>query len=224
MKKGKLVLAYSGGLDTSVILHWLTTQGYEVVALCLDLGQKVDDLDEIRRKGATAGASKVLVENVQEEFVREYVFPALQWNAIYEGTYLLGTSLARPLISKKQIECAVREGAVAVSHGATGKGNDQVRFELGAYALRPDIRIIAPWREWDLGSRQSLLDYAEKHGIPVEMKRGTKSPCSMDANLLHISYEGGPLEDPWQEPPSEMWRWSVSPEMAPDEATYLDLA
>ena len=223
MKKGKLVLAYSGGLDTSVILHWLTTQGYDVVALCLDLGQKVDDLDEIRRKGATAGASKVLVENVQEEFVREYVFPALQWNAIYEGTYLLGTSLARPLISKQQIECAVREGAVAVSHGATGKGNDQVRFELGYYALKPDIEIVAPWKIPEFyqryPGRTELIAYAKEHGIPV--KATTEQPWSSDENLMHISFESGMLEDPWQAPLEEMFEFSQAPQNAPDEAQEL---
>nr|ADI18357.1 argininosuccinate synthase [uncultured actinobacterium HF4000_04C13] len=219
----KVVLAYSGGLDTSVILRWLEEEyGCEVVTFTADLGQG-EELEPARAKAEAMGVSEIYIEDLREEFVRDYVFPMFRANALYEGEYLLGTSIARPLIAKRLVEIADETGADAISHGATGKGNDQVRFELGAYALRPDIRIIAPWREWDLGSRQSLLDYAEKHGIPVEMKRGAKSPYSMDANLLHISYEGGPLEDPWQEPASEMWRWSVSPEMAPDEATYLDL-
>ena len=219
----KVVLAYSGGLDTSIILRWLEeTYGCEVVTFTADLGQG-EELEPARAKAEAMGVSEIYIEDLREEFVRDYVYPMFRANALYEGEYLLGTSIARPLIAKRLVEIADETGADAISHGATGKGNDQVRFELGAYALRPDIRIIAPWREWDLGSRQSLLDYAEKHGIPVEMKRGAKSPYSMDANLLHISYEGGPLEDPWQEPASEMWRWSVSPEMAPDEATYLDL-
>ena len=219
----KVVLAYSGGLDTSVILRWLEEEyGCEVVTFTADLGQG-EELEPARAKAEAMGVSEIYIEDLREEFVRDYVFPMFRANALYEGEYLLGTSIARPIIAKRLVEIADETGADAISHGATGKGNDQVRFELGAYALRPDIRIIAPWREWDLGSRQSLLDYAEKHGIPVEMKRGAKSPYSMDANLLHISYEGGPLEDPWQEPASEMWRWAVSPEMAPDEATYLDL-
>ena len=219
----KVVLAYSGGLDTSVILRWLEEEyGCEVVTFTADLGQG-EELEPARAKAEAMGVSEIYIEDLREEFVRDYVFPMFRANALYEGEYLLGTSIARPIIAKRLVEIADETGADAISHGATGKGNDQVRFELGAYALRPDIRIIAPWREWDLGSRQSLLDYAEKYGIPVEMKRGAKSPYSMDANLLHISYEGGPLEDPWQEPASEMWRWSVSPEMAPDEATYLDL-
>ena len=219
----KVVLAYSGGLDTSIILRWLEEEyDCEVVTFTADLGQG-EELEPARAKAEAMGVSEIYIEDLREEFVRDFVFPMFRANALYEGEYLLGTSIARPLIAKRLVEIADATGADAISHGATGKGNDQVRFELGAYALRPDIRVIAPWREWDLGSRQSLLDYAEKHDIPVEMKRGTKSPFSMDANLLHISYEGGPLEDPWTEPPSEMWRWSVSPEMAPNEATYLDL-
>jgi len=219
----KVVLAYSGGLDTSIILRWLEEQyGCEVVTFTADLGQG-EELEPARAKAESMGVEEVYIEDLREEFVRDYVYPMFRANALYEGEYLLGTSIARPLIAKRLVEIADETGADAISHGATGKGNDQVRFELGAYALRPDIKIIAPWREWDLGSRQSLLDYAEQHGIPVEMKRGTKSPFSMDANLLHISYEGGPLEDPWNEPTSEMWRWTVSPEMAPNEATYLDL-
>ena len=219
----KVVLAYSGGLDTSIILRWLEeTYGCEVVTFTADLGQG-EELEPARTKAEAMGVTEIYIEDLREEFVRDYVYPMFRANALYEGEYLLGTSIARPLIAKRLVEIADETGADAISHGATGKGNDQVRFALGAYALQPDIKIIAPWREWDLGSRQSLLDYAEEHGIPVEMKRGTKSPYSMDANLLHVSYEGGPLEDPWTEPTSEMWRWTVSPETAPDEATYLDL-
>ena len=219
----KVVLAYSGGLDTSIILRWLEeTYGCEVVTFTADLGQG-EELEPARTKAEAMGVTEIYIEDLREEFVRDYVYPMFRANALYEGEYLLGTSIARPLIAKRLVEIADETGADAISHGATGKGNDQVRFELGAYALQPDIKIIAPWREWDLGSRQSLLDYAEENDIPVEMKRGTKSPYSMDANLLHVSYEGGPLEDPWTEPTSEMWRWTVSPEIAPDEATYLDL-
>ena len=219
----KVVLAYSGGLDTSIILRWLEeTYGCEVVTFTADLGQG-EELEPARTKAEAMGVTESYIEDLREEFVRDYVYPMFRANALYEGEYLLGTSIARPLIAKRLVEIADETGADAISHGATGKGNDQVRFELGAYALQPDIKIIAPWREWDLGSRQSLLDYAEENDIPVEMKRGTKSPYSMDANLLHVSYEGGPLEDPWTEPTSEMWRWTVSPEIAPDEATYLDL-
>ena len=219
----KVVLAYSGGLDTSIILRWLEeTYGCEVVTFTADLGQG-EELEPARTKAKAMGVTEIYIEDLREEFVRDYVYPMFRANALYEGEYLLGTSIARPLIAKRLVEIADETGADAISHGATGKGNDQVRFELGAYALQPDIKIIAPWREWDLGSRQSLLDYAEENDIPVEMKRGTKSPYSMDANLLHVSYEGGPLEDPWTEPTSEMWRWTVSPEIAPDEATYLDL-
>ena len=219
----KVVLAYSGGLDTSIILRWLEeTYGCEVVTFTADLGQG-EELEPARTKAEAMGVTEIYIEDLREEFVRDYVYPMFRATALYEGEYLLGTSIARPLIAKRLVEIADETGAAAISHGATGKGNDQVRFALGAYALQPDIKIIAPWREWDLGSRQSLLDYAEEHDIPVEMKRGTKSPYSMDANLLHVSYEGGPLEDPWTEPTSEMWRWTVSPEVAPDEATYLDL-
>ena len=217
MKKEKLVLAYSGGLDTSVIVHWLNNQGYEVIALCLDLGQKVEDLDEILEKGKKAGAAKVLVENVEEEFVKDYVFSSIHWNALYEGTYLLGTSLARPLIAKKQIEIAEKEGASAVSHGATGKGNDQVRFELSYYALKPDIRVIAPWKipefYQNYPGRSELLDYAKKFGIPVKATK--ESPWSSDENLMHISFESGMLEDPWQAPMQEMFELSKSPQQAP---------
>ena len=219
MKKEKLVLAYSGGLDTSVIVHWLNNQGYEVIALCLDLGQKVEDLDEILEKGQKAGAAKVLVENVEEEFVKDYVFSSIHWNALYEGTYLLGTSLARPLIAKKQIEIAEKEGASAVSHGATGKGNDQVRFELSYYALKPDIRVIAPWKIPDFyqkyPGRSELLDYAKQFGIPVKATK--ESPWSSDENLMHISFESGMLEDPWQAPLQEMFELSKSPQQAPDD-------
>ncbi|MGD2082623.1 MAG: argininosuccinate synthase [Chromatiales bacterium] len=219
----KVVLAYSGGLDTSIILKWLQdVYGCEVVTFTADIGQG-EELEPARAKAQQLGVREIYVEDLREEFVRDFVFPMFRANAIYEGEYLLGTSIARPLIAKRLVEIANATGADAIAHGATGKGNDQVRFELGAYALRPDIRIIAPWREWDLLSREKLMGYAEQHGIPVEMKRGTKSPYSMDANLLHISYEGYDLEDPWNEPAEEMWRWSVSPEKAPDAPTYVEL-
>ena len=221
----KVVLAYSGGLDTSIILRWLQeTYNAEVVTFTADLGQG-EEVEPARAKALEMGvpAENIHIEDVREEFVRDFVYPMFRANTIYEGEYLLGTSIARPLIAKRLVEIAAEHGADAISHGATGKGNDQVRFELGAYALSPDIQVIAPWREWELGGRESLMAYAEKHSIPIEMKRGKKSPFSMDANLLHISFEGGPLEDPFTEPPAEMWRWSVSPEMAPNEATYLDL-
>ena len=219
----KAVLAYSGGLDTSVILKWLQeTYGCEVVTFTADIGQR-EELEPARAKAKQLGIKEIYVDDLREEFARDFVFPMFRANAIYEGEYLLGTSIARPLIAKRQIEIANQAKADAVSHGATGKGNDQVRFELGYYALKPDVRVIAPWREWDLTSREKLLAYAEKHGIPVEMKRGKKSPYSMDANLLHISYEGAVLEDPWQEPEEAMWRWSVAPENAPDKPTYIEL-
>jgi len=219
----KVVLAYSGGLDTSVILKWLQDEhDCEVVTFTADLGQG-EEVEPARAKAQSLGIKEIYIDDLREEFVRDFVFPMFRANTIYEGEYLLGTSIARPLISKRLIEIANKTGADTISHGATGKGNDQVRFELGAYALRPDIKVIAPWREWDLNSRQKLLDYAEKHGIPVEMKKGKASPYSMDANLLHISYEGGILEDPWNEPEEDMWRWSVSPENAPEQATYLEL-
>lgn len=221
----KVVLAYSGGLDTSIILRWLQeTYNAEVITFTADLGQG-EEVEPARAKALEMGvpAENIHIEDVREEFVRDFVYPMFRANTIYEGEYLLGTSIARPLIAKRLVEIAAEHGADAISHGATGKGNDQVRFELGAYALSPDIQVIAPWREWELGGRESLMAYAEKHNIPIEMKRGKKSPFSMDANLLHISFEGGPLEDPFTEPPAEMWRWSVSPEMAPNEATYLDL-
>jgi argininosuccinate synthase len=219
----KVVLAYSGGLDSSVILAWLQeTYGCEVVTFTADLGQG-EELAPARAKAEALGVTEVYVEDLRDEFVRDFVFPMFRANAVYEGEYLLGTSIARPLIAKRLVEIAAETGADAVSHGATGKGNDQVRYELGAYALAPGIRIIAPWREWDLTSREKLLAYAQDHGIPIEHTRGTKSPYSMDANLLHISYEGGPLEDPWTEPATEMWRWTVPAEAAPDDATYVEL-
>ncbi len=221
----KVVLAYSGGLDTSVILQWLKdTYECDVITFTADLGQG-GEVEPARQKALDMGQppESIYIEDVREEFVRDFVYPMFRANTIYEGEYLLGTSIARPLISKRLVEIAAETGADAVSHGATGKGNDQVRFELGAYALNPDIKVIAPWREWDLMSREKLMAYAADRNIPIEQKRGKQSPFSMDANLLHISYEGGPLENPWTEPPSEMWRWSVSPEAAPNEATYLDL-
>ncbi len=219
----KIVLAYSGGLDTSVILTWLQeTYGCEVVTFTADIGQG-EELEPARAKAKKMGVKEIFIDDLKEEFVRDFVFPMFRANALYEGEYLLGTSIARPLIAKRQIEIANKVGADAVSHGATGKGNDQVRFELGYYALKPNVKVIAPWREWDLSSRESLLKYADKHGIPVEMKRGKKSPYSMDANLLHISYEGGVLEDPSKEPDASMWRWSVSPEKAPNKPTYIEL-
>lgn len=220
----KVALAYSGGLDTSVILKWLEeTYGCEVVTFTADIGQG-EEVEPARAKAQAMGIREIYIDDLCEEFARDFVFPMFRANTIYEGEYLLGTSIARPLIAKRLIEIANETGADAIAHGATGKGNDQVRFELGAYALRPDIRVIAPWREWNLTSRETLLAYAEKHGIPIEMKRGKASPYSMDANLLHISYEGGVLEDPWAEPEEDMWRWSVSPEQAPDRATYIELS
>ncbi|MCU7927738.1 MAG: argininosuccinate synthase [Candidatus Thiodiazotropha sp. (ex Dulcina madagascariensis)] len=220
----KVVLAYSGGLDTSIIVKWLQDEYQcEVVTFTADIGQG-EEVEPVRAKAEAAGIKEIFIEDLTEEFVLDYVFPMFRANAVYEGEYLLGTSIARPLIAKRLIEIANETGADAISHGATGKGNDQVRFELGAYALRPDIKIIAPWREWDLNSREKLLAYAEANGISIEMKReGKKSPYSMDANLLHISYEGYDLEDPWTEPGSDMWRWSVSPEEAPNQATYVEI-
>lgn len=222
-KINKVVLAFSGGLDTSVILKWLQdTYQCEVVTFTADIGQG-EEVEPARAKAKQLGVEEIYIEDLREEFVRDYVFPMFRANAVYEGEYLLGTSIARPLIAKRQIEIARETNADAVSHGATGKGNDQVRFELGYYALQPNIHVIAPWREWDLTSREKLLSYAEQHGIPVEMKKKTGSPYSMDANLLHVSYEGRMLEDPAREPEESMWRWSLSPEKAPDEVEYLDL-
>jgi len=219
----KVVLAYSGGLDTSVILKWLEdVYDCEVVTFTADIGQG-EEVEPARAKAEAMGIKEIYIEDLREEFARDYVFPMFRANAVYEGEYLLGTSIARPLIAKRLIEIANETGGDAISHGATGKGNDQVRFELGAYALKPGVEIIAPWREWDLNSREKLMAYAEKNGIAVEMKQGKKSPYSMDANLLHISYEGGILEDPWAEPEESMWRWTVSPEQAPDQATYIEL-
>ncbi len=219
----KVVLAYSGGLDTSVIARWLQeTYDCEVVTFTADLGQG-GEVEPARAKAEALGIKEIHIEDLREEFVRDYVFPMFRANAVYEGEYLLGTSIARPLIAKRLVEIAAATGADAISHGATGKGNDQVRFELGAYALSPGIRVIAPWREWDLTSRDTLLAYCERHGIEVEKKRGNKSPYSMDANLLHISYEGDVLEDPAAEPEESMWLWTVSPESAPDQPTYLEL-
>jgi len=220
----KVVLAYSGGLDTSVILKWLEeTYGCEVVTFTADIGQG-EELEPARAKAEAMGVKEIYIDDLREEYARDFVFPMFRANAVYEGEYLLGTSIARPLIAKRLVEIVNETGADAIAHGATGKGNDQVRFELGAYALKPDVKVIAPWREWDLLSREKLMAYAETHGIPVDFaKAGKKSPYSMDANLLHISYEGGVLEDPWAEPEEDMWRWSVSPEKAPDEPTYLEL-
>ncbi len=217
------MLAYSGGLDTSVILKWLQdTYRCEVVTFTADIGQG-EELTPARRKAKRLGVREIFIEDLREEFVRDFVYPMFRANAIYEGEYLLGTSIARPLIAKRQIEIARKTGADAVAHGATGKGNDQVRFELAYYALEPGIRVIAPWREWTLGSRESLLKYAEKHGIPIEGKKKGGSPYSTDANLLHISYEGRNLEDPSREPEEDMWRWTVSPEKAPNRAEYIEL-
>ncbi len=220
----KVVLAYSGGLDTSVIVRWLQeTYQCEVVTFTADIGQG-EEVEPARAKAEALGVKEIYIDDLREEFVRDYVFPMFRANTIYEGEYLLGTSIARPLIAKRLIEIANETGADAISHGATGKGNDQVRFELGAYALKPGIEVIAPWREWDLNSREKLMDYCETHNIPVDFSgKKKKSPYSMDANLLHISYEGGNLEDPWWEPEEDMWRWSVSPESAPDEPTYIVL-
>lgn len=220
-KANKVVLAYSGGLDTSVIVRWLIEEYQsEVVCFAADLGQG-EELDPLNEKAIKTGASKIYIEDLREEFVKDFVYPMFRAGALYEGTYLLGTSIARPLISKKQIEIAQKEGADAVSHGATGKGNDQVRFEMTYYALQPDIRVIAPWREWDLLSRTKLIEYAKKHGIDVPVSKA--KPYSCDRNLLHISFEGGVLEDPWNEPKDDMFVMSVSPEQAPDKPTYIEL-
>ena len=220
----KIVLAYSGGLDTSIIARWLQeTYDAEVITFTADIGQG-EEVEPARAKAEAMGIKHIHIEDLREEFARDYVFPMFRANAIYEGEYLLGTSIARPLIAKRLVEIAKEHGADAISHGATGKGNDQVRFELGAVALSPDVVTIAPWREWDLSSRESLMQYAEEHDIAIDYaNKKTKSPYSMDANLLHISYEGGILEDPYAEAEDDMWRWSVSPEEAPDEAQYLEL-
>lgn len=219
----KVVLAYSGGLDTSIILKWLQDKyNCQVVTFTADIGQG-EEIEPARRKALALGVSEIYIEDLREEFAEQYVFPMFRANTLYEGEYLLGTAIARPLIAKRLAEIAKETGADAIAHGATGKGNDQVRFELGAYALTPDIRIIAPWREWDLDSREKLLAYAREHGIPVETKPGGGSPYSMDANLLHISYEGGILEDPWEEPGEDIWRWTKSPLSAPDEPRTITL-
>jgi argininosuccinate synthase len=222
-EKNKIVLAYSGGLDTSVICRWLQeTYNAEVVTFTADIGQG-EEVEPAREKAKAMGVREIYIEDITEDFVANYVFPMFRANTVYEGEYLLGTSIARPLIASRLVEIAQETGAFAVSHGATGKGNDQVRFELGAYALDPDIKVIAPWREWDLSSRESLMDFCEKHQIPVDYKRGSKSPYSMDANLLHISYEGGGLEDPSAPADEEMWRWTVAPEAAPDQAEIIQI-
>lgn len=217
----KIVLAYSGGLDTSVAIKWLKEKyEFEVIAFCADIGQE-ENFDEIAEKALKTGAIKVYIEDMKEEFVRDYVFPMLRANAVYETGYMMGTSIARPLIAKKQIEIAMKESAIAVAHGATGKGNDQVRFELTYYALKPDIKVIAPWREWEFDSRTSLIEYAQKHGIPVQATK--QKPYSIDRNLFHISYEGGILEDPWNEPPEDMYTMVVPPEKAPDKPEYIEI-
>ncbi len=225
-KKGKIkkvVLAYSGGLDTSIILRWLKEEyNCEVVTFTADLGQG-EEIEPARKKAEMMGVKDIFIEDLREEFVRDYVFPMFRANTLYEGVYLLGTSIARPLIAKRQIEIAKAVGADAVCHGATGKGNDQVRFELGYYALKPDIKVIAPWREWDLNSRTKLIEYAEAHQIPVTMDKRGEAPYSMDANLLHISYEGKALEDPWVQADEEMFRRTVAPEKAPNEAEYIEV-
>ena len=220
----KVVLAYSGGLDTSVIVRWLQeTYDCEVVTFTADIGQG-EEVEPARAKAQAMGIKEIYIEDLREEFVRDFVFPMFRANTIYEGEYLLGTSIARPLIAKRLIEIANETGADAISHGATGKGNDQVRFELGAYALKPGVQVIAPWREWDLTSRETLMAYCKQHDIPVDFDtQKKKSPYSMDANLLHISYEGDILENPWAEAEDDMWRWSVSPEAAPDVPSYIEL-
>ncbi len=217
----KIVMAYSGGLDTSVAIKWVKeVYGADVIAFCADLGQN-EDLRQAKAKALKTGASKVYVDDLREEFVREYIFPMLRGNAVYESFYLLGTSIARPLIAKRQIEIARQEKADAVAHGATGKGNDQIRFEMTYYALKPDIKVIAPWREWTFNSRESLIDYSRKHGIPVTATK--KKPYSTDRNLFHISYEGGILEDPWAEPPRDMYTMITPVEKAPDRPEYLEI-
>jgi len=221
----KVVLAYSGGLDTSVIARWLQdTYQCEVVTFTADIGQG-EEVEPARAKAKVLGIKEIYIDDLREEFVRDFVFPMFRANTIYEGEYLLGTSIARPLITKRMIEIANETGADAVAHGATGKGNDQVRFELGSYALKPGVKVIAPWREWNLTSRETLMAYCESHNIPVDFsKNKKKSPYSMDANLLHISYEGGILENPWSEAEEDMWRWTVAPQQAPDQPTYLEVS
>ncbi len=221
----KVVLAYSGGLDTSIIAKWLQeTYSCEVVTFTADIGQG-EEVEPARAKAKAMGIKEIYIEDLREEFARDFVFPMFRANAVYEGEYLLGTSIARPLISKRLVEIAAKVGADAISHGATGKGNDQVRFELSAYAINADIKVIAPWREWDLSSRESLMQYAKDHDIEIDyQKKSKKSPYSMDANLLHISYEGDILEDPWKEPEDDMWRWTVSPEKAPNHAEYVEIS
>lgn len=219
----KVVLAYSGGLDTSIIAKWLQEEyKCEVITFTADIGQG-EEIEPARAKAEKMGIKQIYLEDLKEEFVRDFVFPMFRANAIYEGEYLLGTSIARPLIAKRLVEIAKQTGADAIAHGATGKGNDQVRFELSAYALNPNIKVVAPWREWDLLSREKLMAYAQEHNIPVDFNKGKKSPYSMDANLLHISYEGGILEDPWSEAEEDMWRWSVSPEKAPNTPRYIEI-
>ena len=221
----KVVLAYSGGLDTSIILKWLQTElGAEVVTFTADLGQGVDDLEPARRKAEMMGAKEIYIEDVREEFVRDFVFPMFRANAVYEGVYLLGTSIARPLISKRLVEIARETGADAVAHGATGKGNDQVRFELSAYALNPDIKVIAPWRDWSFKSRTDLLEFVEQHQIPIAKDKRNEAPFSVDANLLHSSSEGKVLEDPWEEAPEYVYQRTLSPMQAPDEPTEITLS
>ncbi len=223
MQVDKIVLAYSGGLDTSVICRWLQdTYRAEVVTFTADIGQG-EEVEPARAKAQAMGVREIHIEDLTETFVRDYVFPMFRANTLYEGEYLLGTSIARPLIARRLVEIAAATGADAIAHGATGKGNDQVRFELGAYALNPDIKVIAPWREWNLNSREALLDYCRERQIPVDYERKGESPYSMDANLLHISYEGGGLEDPWNEPGEDMWRWTVAPEAAPDEPGSVEI-
>ena len=217
----RVVVAYSGGLDTSVIIHWLKEQGREIVAFTADVGQGAGELDGLEEKARSTGAEKLVVGDLREEFVRDFVFPALRANAVYEGLYLLGTSLARPLIGKHLVEVARAEGADAICHGATGKGNDQVRFELTAYALMPEIQIIAPWREWSMKGRSDLIEYCERHRIPITATK--EKPYSMDRNLFHCSYEGGVLEDPWKEPDEDMFLLSVAPEKAPDQPRYVEI-
>ncbi|MEE3133626.1 MAG: argininosuccinate synthase [Pseudomonadota bacterium] len=221
--KAKIVLSYSGGLDTSVICRWLQeTYDAEVITFTADIGQG-EEIEAARAKAVAMGVDKIFVEDLTETFARDYVFPMFRANAIYEGEYLLGTSIARPLIAKRLVEIARETGAEAIAHGATGKGNDQVRFEFGAYALDPDIRVIAPHREWEINSREALMEYCRKHAIPVDYEQSGESPYSMDANLLHISYEGGILEDPGTAPNEDMWRWTVSPEDAPDEPQFIEI-